>query len=393
MFASHSGRQGSTTIADLGHIADLGGGAGAGVGADREAVADRVRRLCREWDRANGDEEFPAERVAALGRAGALAAFAELRDAGDAAALLDVLRLVGGADLSLGRVFEGHVNAAQLVRAYGDGGQRRRLTADLTAGRLFGVWSTEPPPGVSLERVGEARWRLAGAKSFATGAGHLARALIPVRYGVRDGGGAKQLVLVDLEGEAARADVDGWRVRGMRGTVSGLFDFAGLEVGPEALIGGPDDYEREPRFSAGAWRFCAVQLGAVEALVRHLRDHLVTTGKDRDPIQRARFAASVAAARGAGPWVARAAALAEAGDARAVPVTLMARGVVEEAGLLVMEAAARAVGTQSFFAHSRIDRITRDLGLYLRQPVPDQARDRAAAAWLEADPWGEDPWW
>jgi hypothetical protein len=71
----------------------------------------------------------------------------------------------------------------------------------------------------------------------------------------------------------------------------------------------------------------------------------------------------------------------------------MTRGIVEEAGLAVMEAAARTVGTASFFADSRIDRITRDLGLYLRQPVPDQARDRAAAAWLEADHWGEDRWW
>ena len=58
-----------------------------------------------------------------------------------------------------------------------------------------------------------------------------------------------------------------------------------------------------------------------------------------------------------------------------------------------LEGAARAVGTASFFDGNRIDRITRDLGLYLRQPVPDQARDRAAAAWLEADRWGEDAWW
>jgi hypothetical protein len=52
-----------------------------------------------------------------------------------------------------------------------------------------------------------------------------------------------------------------------------------------------------------------------------------------------------------------------------------------------------AYARSSFFAGSRIDRITRALGLYLRQPVPDQARDRAAAAWLEADHWGEAAWW
>jgi hypothetical protein len=92
-------------------------------------------------------------------------------------------------------------------------------------------------------------------------------------------------------------------------------------------------------------------------------------------------------------WVTLAARLAETEAPQAIAHVLMTRGVVEEAGLLVMEGASRAVGTASFFASSRIDRITRDLGLYLRQPVPDQARDRAAAAWLEADCWGEDEWW
>jgi len=344
-------------------------------------VVDRVRALTTEWDRANGPEDFPADRLAALGDAGALAAFVTLDDEAAVDALRDTLRLVGGADLSLGRVFEGHVNAAQLVQAYGDAEQRTTLTRDLAAGRSLGVWNTEPSPGMTV-----AEGRLSGAKSFATGGGHIDASLITAR----DPDGAKRMVLVDIADAAARADNTAWRVRGMRGTMSGNFDFTGMTG---AMIGGPGDYEREPRFSAGAWRFTAVQLGAVEALVRHWRDHLVATGKGADAIQRARFAASVVATRSAGLWVARAARLAEAADPDAIPHVLMTRGVVEEAALAAMEGAARAVGTASFFEGSRIDRITRDLGLYLRQPVPDQARDRAAAAWLEADRWGDDPWW
>lgn len=344
--------------------------------------------MAAEWDGANDDESFPADRLGRIAAAGGLAAFVELGSPEDVQALLDALRLIGGADLSLGRIYEGHVNAAQLVAAYGDEAQRRALAEDLAAGRVFGVWNTEPAPGMTVEPAGGGRCHLTGAKSFATGAGHIDRALITARSG--DG---KQLVLVDIAGEQARADNSGWRVRGMRGTCSGLFDFTGLTVGPEALIGAADDYEREPRFSAGAWRFTAVQLGAVEALVRHLREHLVATGKAEDAIRRARFAACVTATRSAGLWVRRAARLAETADARAVPFVLMTRGIVEEAGLAVMEAAARGVGTASFFVGSRIDRITRDLGLYLRQPAPDQARDRAAAAWLAKDCWDEDPWW
>ncbi|WP_419826735.1 acyl-CoA dehydrogenase [Sphingomonas sp.] len=341
--------------------------------------------LARAWDAANGDEAFPAERLAAVARAGGLTAFTRLPDEHAVRALYAALRRIGGADLSLGRIWEGHVNAAQLVDAYGDAAQRAAVEA---GSRVLGVWNTEPAPGMTIAREGDV-WRLSGAKSFATGAGHIDAALITAR--LPDGG--KQMVVVDIRDHRERADNAGWRVRGMRGTRSGRFDFDGLVVASEALIGAPGDYEREPRFSAGAWRFAAVQLGAAEALVRHLRDHLVASGKREEPIQRARFAGCVAAVRGAGAWVERAALRAEAGDADAIPLTLMARGVVEEAALGVMEAAARGVGTAAFFEDSRIDRISRDLGLYLRQPVPDQARDRAAAAWLERDRWGDDPWW
>jgi alkylation response protein AidB-like acyl-CoA dehydrogenase len=354
-------------------------------------IVAAVRALTRDWD-AGIPERFPAPELTALGEAGALAAFVTLPDADGVADLATVLRLVGGADLSLGRVFEGHVNAVQLVHAYGDDAQRVALADDLAHHRLLGVWNTEPAPGLALEPEGD-RWRLTGAKCFATGAGHLDRALVTAR--TPEGG--KQLVLADLRGQADRVDNSGWQVRGMKGTMSGTLDFTGLPVGPAELIGDPGDYEREPRFSAGAWRFAAVQLGAVEALVRHWRDHLVAANKAGDPIQRARFGAVVAATRSAGLWVARAARLAEAAAPDAIPFVLMTRGIVEEAGLAAMEGAARSIGTASFFAGNRVDRITRDLGLYLRQPVPDQARDRAAAAWIEADRWGDlgdgERWW
>ncbi|XJJ69987.1 acyl-CoA dehydrogenase family protein (plasmid) [Novosphingobium sp. BL-8A] len=166
-----------------------------------------------------------------------------------------------------------------------------------------------------------------------------------------------------------------------------------MEIDADALIGEKGDYEREPRFSAGAWRFATVQLGAVEALLRHWREHLKVSGKGNDPVQRARFGNCVVSTRSAALWVSRAARVAEAGEPEAVPLVLMTRGIVEDAALGVMEGASRSIGTAAFFAGSRVDRITRDLGLYLRQPVPDQARDRAVAAWLEGDCWGDDPWW
>lgn len=349
-----------------------------------------IRRLAERWEAEPWDrEDFPGERLDALRATAAWTAFAKVLPGEDARALLDVLRLIGRVDLSLGRVFEGHVNGLQLVATYGTPDQEQAMRAAAAAGALFGVWATEPMPGLTIVETSPSEWRLDGRKSFATGAGKVDHALVTA---TREDG-SKQLVNVDLTAEKHRADTDGWRVRGMRGTISGVFDFSGLTLRRDDLIGDPDDYQTEPRFSAGAWRFTAVQLGAIEGLARHLRDHLVASGKGADPIQRARFAACVANARSAGEWVRRAAQIAESQSDDAVAFVLMTRGVVEEAGLAMMEAAARAVGTTAFFTGNPIDRITRDLGLYLRQPVPDQARDRAAGAWLEADRWGEDRWW
>lgn len=360
------------------------------VGAFYTDRIDPVRRLVEQWEADPWDEEgFPAERLEALRATAAWTDFAEIRSSRDALALFDVLRLIGRVDLSLGRLFEGHVNGLQLVTAYGSSAQVAKSNRAAQDGALFGVWATEPTPGLRISQTGARGWRLDGKKSFATGAGRVDQALVTATQA----DGAKQLVNVDLSREQNRADTDGWRVRGMQGTISGLFDFSDIVVREDSLIGAPDAYQTEPRFSAGAWRFAAVQLGAVEGLARHLRDHLVATGKSADPIHRARFATCIVGARSAGEWTRRAARIAEAGSSDAVAFVLLTRGVVEEAGLAMMDAAARSVGTASFFTGNPIDRITRDLGLYLRQPVPDQARDRAAAAWLEKDCWGEDPWW
>ena len=332
------------------------------------------------------EREFPAADVCLLREIGALERFAT--DEPTPHELMEALRLVGRANLSLGRVFEGHVNGARLVDWYGDGAQRRILAEDLEDGRLFGVWNTEPQPGVTIDASGAGR-TLRGAKSYATGAGFIDRAIVTAT----DHDGRRRMVIAD--GAApARADLSAWRVRGMRATCSGLYDLTGLPVDHETALGAPDDYIREPRFSAGAWRFTAVQLGGAEQVLILLRDHLAA-GSDVAPMAAARFADALAGVRSAYLWVREAALRAENPDAGAdeIAFVLMTRGVVEKAGLEVMEAAARTVGTKAFFEDHPLDRACRDLALYLRQPAPDQARDRAAKAFVARDCWADDPLW
>ena len=337
-----------------------------------------IQATAAELDR---DGAFPTDALDRLAGAGVLAAFGGAR--ATALELMEALRLVGRANLSLGRIFEGHVNTARLIDWYGDEAQRRTLAVDLAAGRVFGVWNTETAP-VRIEDG-----KLTGFKTFATGAGHIDRAIVTA---TTDAG--RQMVLIDAS-QPARCDPKSWPVSGMKATVSGTYDLTGFPADAETSIGAPGDYEREPRFSAGAWRFTAVQLGGVERILTLLRDHLSRARVGEDPIHRARFGQVLAETRSAALWVREAAMRATRDDAgpAEIALVLMTRGVVERAGLAVMEAAHRSVGTRSYFTTNALDMACRDLGLYLRQPAPDQALDRASKAFLAADCWRDDPLW
>jgi alkylation response protein AidB-like acyl-CoA dehydrogenase len=351
------------------------------------AIADRLASLGARYDAA---PLYPVESIRALVDADLHRTFAPAESGGarfantraENFALFNVLRAVGRADLSLGRLFEGHVNALKLIDWYGTTEQKRRLGRDLRTGKLFGVWATELSPGVFLEADAQA-WRLEGQKSFATGAGSLDYAIVTARSPA----GERQLVIVPSN-DPERADLSGWRVRGMRATISGTYELSGLSPSVDDMLGGAGDYDREPRFTAGAWRFTAVQLGGAEGLLIEVRAAMSEVARN-DPLQRAKFADAVAAMRTAYLWV-REAALRAADDDKDAPAFVrMTRGVVERTALDVMELAARIVGTRSAFDGLRIDKIVRDLSLYLRQAGPDFAKDQAALAWLDHDAWGE----
>jgi alkylation response protein AidB-like acyl-CoA dehydrogenase len=363
----------------------------------RSSEADAARRVAAiAAERASAlDREgaFPTEDIAALRDAGLLVAplplvlgGSGLGEPGMAGVLLDVLIQIGRGSLPLGRLYEGHVNALLLVLRYADPSVRDRLAADARAGHLFGVWNTQPEAG-GLVLDGKT---LAGRKSFASGAGWVTRPLVTAR--VSDG--RQQMLVVDVD-PGERADLSAWQVHGMRASTTGTLDFTGLRAGPEAYVGRPDDYFRQPFFSAGAWRFAAVQLGGIEAVFDAARTHLRNAGRDGDPHQLARIGEAAIAVETARLFLERAADM--AGDAspdpdRVVAYVNLARLAVERAGLDVLERAQRSVGLAGFLEAHPLERLSRDLATYLRQPGPDRALTSAAAHVL-ADPGPADGLW
>lgn len=341
-------------------------------------------------DAQDRDDGFPAEDVADLARNELLAAPVPRADGGaglgeesGSLILADVLRLVGYGSLALGRLYEGHVNAVQLVARYGTPDQRARLFADATAGHLFGVWNTEPPRG-GLVLEGHGAFRdLTGCKTFASGAGFVTRALVTGRHAA----GEEPLMLVVPLEAGERADLSSWHPHGMCASATGTLDFTGITIPVEAILGEAADYHRQPHFSGGAWRFAAVQLGGVEAVFDAWRRHLANTGRGADPHQLARLGEGAIAVEGARLWVERAARTVSENalsPQRIVAFVNLARLAVERAGLDVLQLAQRSVGLQGFMRGHPLERLSRDLATYLRQPAPDRALTMAAAEILEA---------
>lgn len=331
------------------------------------------------------DGAFPVEDIAALRAHGLLAAplprslggFGLGTSGRSAGALLQVLRQLGHASLPLGRLYEGHVNAVKLIFCYGGSEQHALLARDLRVGRLFGVWNTEAADGVCLVDLPGGGFRLKGRKIYASGAGHVERPLITARSA---DGSIRMIVPELVSGE--RADLSGWVAHGMRASATGTVDFTGVEIDAAELIGEPGDYLRQPIFSAGAWRFAAVHLGGLERLVDELRQHLGRTGRAADPYQLARVGQAAIAAETAHLWLERACLLAEDSTTdpdMAVAYVNLARLAVERAALDVLEHTHRSIGLAGFLRTHPVERLSRDLATYLRQPAPDRALAQAAS--------------
>jgi alkylation response protein AidB-like acyl-CoA dehydrogenase len=338
-----------------------------------------VPELAKESASSDSAACFPFAALARLREAGLLMAPVPvefggfgLHAMGDGRSLFRLLHLLGYADLSLGRIFEAHVNAIELIRHYGTPRQMEAAALAAQAGDLFALWVTDPAKqGVGLSRD----FRLLGEKWFCSAAGAAKQALITAQTEA-----GSQMVLVAITPGVAVTD-RGVKLAGMRAATTGSVDFTGVAVDHDALIGEPGDYLREPVFSTGAWRSSAVALGGLAALIDTAKDELCSRGRADNPFQRMRFGQSAIAHETGRLWmleaVKRIDAATGAGD-EAVAYVNLARTAVEAACLDALRHIQRSLGLSAFMQGSKAERIARDLATYLRQPAPDEALVEAA---------------
>ncbi|WP_375396902.1 acyl-CoA dehydrogenase [uncultured Sphingomonas sp.] len=324
----------------------------------------------------NDSPEIPP--IAGLLRAAVLSlrgAGSDLGDPADADAFLALLRLLyatGRRDLPLGRLFEGHVDAVQIMHRYGTPAQLASLGDALDRGAMLGVWNAEfQGRSLSLEAG-----RLSGGKSYASGAGVLTHALVTAATPA-----GPQLLLIDLAGLVPMIDRTWWRTTGMQRSETHLVSWSDVPVRESDMIGRPGDYAQEPWFSGGALRFVAVQAGGVATLFDQSRDHLVKLGRADNPHQAARLAALYAMAQSAADTV-RAIALRwfDEPDTARLPRVAAARLAVADLANQAMSVAREAVGLQGMFLSHPLAHTLADLPVYLCQPAPDAQRMRVGKA-------------
>ncbi len=298
----------------------------------------------------------------------------------------DRLRAAGAADLAWGRLYEGHVNALQLIARLGTARQRQQAEDDVMRGCLFGVWNTQAADGVHVADVDATGVTIAGRKTFASGAGRVARAIVTIGWP----DGSTQLSIIPLDRVATTIDRSFWHPYGMEDSDSFAIDFRGVHLSCEDLLGGPNDYERSPWFTAGASRFVAVQTGGIEQLTGDFGAFLRRREAHEDPIQLTRFGECVIAARTARMWTDACAESwmhydAAPGDLTesALLITVdAARTAVERAALDVAERVERGVGARGLLETEPFARRLRDLRMYLRQPAIDDTLLRVARSSL-----------
>lgn len=302
----------------------------------------------------------------------------------------DLLRAAGAHDLAWGRLYEGHVNALQLIGRLGDAAQRARAEHDAAAGRLFGVWNTEAQDGVRIVGADVDGITLSGRKTFGSGAGRVTRALVTAAWP----DGSSQLTVVPMDRVEVVIDRSFWRPYGMEDSDSFAVDFSGVRLARADLLGGPDEYQKSPWFIAGASRFVAVQTGGIEQLVRDFAAFLTRRTMHDDPIQLTRLGECTVAAQTAVLWTGACAdawthydADPSAGNELLLLFTVdAARSAVERAALDVAERIERGVGARGLLEDEPFARRLRDLRMYLRQPAIDATLLRVARANLALRP-------
>jgi alkylation response protein AidB-like acyl-CoA dehydrogenase len=381
---------------------------------ERRALVERVAELARErlapraahYDRT---ASFPAEDFADLFAAGLLGAAVPREHGGlglgplrgDAFTLWMITKELAKADLSLARCWEGHANSLVLIDALGSEEQRTRWFAGVVErGEKWVAWSGEPqaPAPGEVVRFGTrvtavpGGYVVDGSKAFSTSAGGAQWAILLVNTG--GPGGARHaaspetllMLACDLADPSVEIDRSWWDPIGMRATVSHLVRFTRTFIPESQRIGEPGCYLRDGWQTAFIPHYAASFLGAAEAAYDQALIYLTAQGKGEDPYVQQRVARMSIHVETAHLWLRHVARLWDDGRRQEAQLAgSRARHLIEHLAEETVGHAIRACGARMLMRSNPVERIYRDLSLYIRHDNDDHILATIGKALLGQD--------
>ncbi len=310
---------------------------------------------------------------------------------------------VAKGDLSLGRCYEGHVNAVDMINKHGSEEQQQHYLSGVVNGDMrFVIWGSEPvrkdvsdfnlkiASQTTVERV-DGGWKMNGIKGFATSAGAATHALIMALLPDPERELAEQqhIFIVDLNQPGIIIDKDWWKVLGMRATVSHMVTLKDVivpEDGKLMTVKEYLDFNWQARFIP---HFTASFLGASEAAFEFAKDYIAERGKGEDPYVQhhaARMRIGIELMHG---YLARTGATWMADrPTEAAVMSNICRVIGQEQAEMVVNEAIRACGASALLEKYPLERIFRDLTTYVQHENIDRILGTIgrASLGLEYDP-------
>jgi len=282
-----------------------------------------------------------------------------------------ILRAVAKADGSVGRIFDGHLNAVERVSVLASEPLRTRELEAIASGKLLlGVWGSDPipgegPPAYIVET--ESGPVLEGVKTFCSGSTGLHRAIVLVRR-TEGTSGPPLLTYVDLKGGGLEVDQTWFRGSGMRSSESHRVVFRGTRV--LTVLGEPGELVREPYFARDAIRTAATWAGIADSAVDATLETLAAKFANREPDDVVSLAVGrmLAAQKTIDRWLEHAGREADTDPEKSLTgFSTEMRATAATCCQKILDEAARACGSHPFATGSPLDRARRDLELFLLQ--------------------------
>jgi len=373
---------------------------------DLHSLADRMSGRAPKYDVSG---EFPEEDFADLREHGLLGLMVPRRLGGAGATFAeytDVAMRLGSGAGATALIFNMHASVTgalahtpdDLVRQFGAPesffASRDRVLADAARGSLYAVAMSERGTGSRLSKVKtsyertDSGYRITGAKTFVSGAGHADAYLVAARDRTSEEPKVSYFLVPAGPGVDVRPT---WDSLGMRATASHDVHLD-VEVTPDALVGGIEGAALLLAQVMPQWlvaSYAAVYVGVAQAVLKHGAEHLRERGLHTLPMVRARLGRADVQVAAAELVVRRAAQLVT--DDPGSPETnrwvwrakLIAGDTAAQVAFSVLEAA----GASATRRGHPLERLYRDARCGALQP----ATSDVCADWLGASAMGDNP--